>query len=54
MRENFVEDLVVTFDDIEDMPESAPINPSDEMKYWFVAVVLLVIARIFIEGLVRQ
>ena len=30
MCENFVEDLAVKFDDIKDMSESAPINPSDE------------------------
>ena len=33
--------LVTSAEIIVDAPESAPINPSDGIKYWFIAVVLL-------------
>ena len=36
-----VDDLVVTCDDTVDAPKSASVNPSNEISYWFIAVVLL-------------
>ena len=41
-----VDDLVVTFDEMEDIPESASINPSNGITYWLVAFVLLAIAHL--------
>ena len=41
-----VEDLVVTFDEIEDIPGSALISPGKEINYWFVAVNLLAVTLI--------
>ena len=38
-----VEDLVVTFDEIEDIPGSALISPGKGINYWFVAVNLLAV-----------
>ena len=39
---NFVNDLVVTCDKVENTPNSAPINLSDRIIYWLIAFVLLV------------
>ena len=39
-----VYDLIVAWDEIEGIAESALINPSNEINYWLIAVVLLTIA----------
>ena len=41
---NFVDDVVVTWDEFEETSESAAINPSNRTDYWLVAIILLVIA----------
>ena len=45
---SLVDDQVVTFEEIEDTPESAVINPSDTINYCLVAVVLLAIIRLLL------
>ena len=38
------EDLVVTCDEIDDIPKSVSINPGNGLSYWFIAAVLLAFA----------
>ena len=38
------DDLVVTCDEIEDIPKSVLINPGNGLSYWFIAAVLLAFA----------
>ena len=40
---SLADDLVVTCDETGDTLESAPINPSDGINYWFIAAVQLAI-----------
>ena len=37
---SLVDHLVVTCDEIEDIPKIASINPSNGINYWLIAVVL--------------
>ena len=41
-----VDDLVPTCHEVEDTPKIPPINPSDGIKYWLIAVVLVAIVRL--------
>lgn len=52
---SLVNDLVVTCDEIVDTPESASINPNNEISYRLVAVLLLPIAclRMFVTTIVN-
>lgn len=52
---SLVNDLVVTCDEIVDTPESASINPNDEISYRLVAVLLLPIEclRMFVTTIVK-
>ena len=45
---NLADDLVVICDEIVDTPESAPINPSDGINYWFIVAVLLVMTYLLL------
>ena len=45
---SLVDDLVVTCDQFENIPESAVINPSNGINYWLLAVVLLAITCILL------
>ena len=42
--ESFVDDAIVTCDEIQDTPRSVIIIPSDEINYWLNTVFLLAIA----------
>ena len=41
--QSFVDDLVVTYDEIVKISEKTSINPNGKTNYWFIAVVLLAV-----------